>query len=194
MTTNKQTYWHFLREDRKLGYGDGRLVIAGDTLSVPGPLEMCNYGLHASKNLLDALKYAPGSILCKVELGSDVITQGDKSVSSSRKTLWMTDISDLLHKFACDAAEQCLKDRESEGIEVDIRSYAAIEAKRGWLRGSVTDSELQSARSAAESARSAAWSARSARSAADSAAWSAAESAQNTHLTKLVENLINETS
>ena len=103
--------------------------------------------------------------------------------------------------FACWCAEQSLP-RWYAVYPDDHRPRQAIEARRGWLDGKVTDKELGSARSAARlAARSAAWSAaeaaarsawlaEAARSAdaaaaavaaarsADAAAWSAAWSAQ----------------
>ena len=87
----------------------------------------------------------------------------------------------LLHEFACWCAEQALALID----DPDPRSIAAIEAKRRWMRGEITDNELAAARAAAKSAaraaaKSAAWYAAwddartAARAAAKSAAWAAA--------------------
>ena len=46
-----------------------------------------------------------------------------------------------LHEFACRCAEYALSFMESP----DPRSIAAIEAKRKWLRGEITDAELDAA-------------------------------------------------
>ena len=51
----------------------------------------------------------------------------------------------ILHEFACRCAEYALSFVESP----DPRSIAAIEAKRKWLRGEITDAELYAARDAA---------------------------------------------
>ena len=51
----------------------------------------------------------------------------------------------ILHEFACRCAEYALSFVESP----DPRSTAAIEAKRKWLRGEITDAELAAARVAA---------------------------------------------
>ena len=51
----------------------------------------------------------------------------------------------ILHEFACRCAEYALSFVESP----DPRSIAAIEAKRKWLRGEITDAELDSAHYAA---------------------------------------------
>ena len=69
-----------------------------------------------------------------------------------------------LHEFACRCAEEALKRVDNP----DPRSVAAIEAKRKWLRGEISDEELTAAWAAAWAAASAAaW-------AAWSAAWAAA--------------------
>ena len=72
----------------------------------------------------------------------------------------------ILHEFACRCAEYALSFVESP----DPRSTAAIEAKRKWLRGEITDAELAAARVAARIAALAA--ARvAARIAAQDVAW-----------------------
>lgn len=83
----------------------------------------------------------------------------------------------ILHEFACRCAEYAL----SFADKPDPRSIAAIEAKRKWLRGEITDKELNAARAAAwaaarAAAGAAAWDAAwaAARDAARAAAWAAA--------------------
>lgn len=106
----------------------------------------------------------------------DVLNLPDEEVSAADK-LWAVLRDEfieapVLHEFACRCAEDALKLVDNP----DPRSVAAIEAKRKWLRGEITDEELKSARKAACSAAcSAAW--YSACSAARDAAWSAACSA-----------------
>ena len=75
----------------------------------------------------------------------------------------------ILHEFACRCAEYALSFVESP----DPRSIAAIEAKRKWLRGEITDAELAAARVAARiAAQDVAWVI--ARVMAQDAAWAAA--------------------
>lgn len=75
----------------------------------------------------------------------------------------------ILHEFACRCAEYALSFADNP----DPRSIAAIEAKRKWLRGEITDMELYAASAAARvAARDAARDA--ARVAARVAAWDAA--------------------
>jgi hypothetical protein len=89
----------------------------------------------------------------------------------------------ILHEFACRCAENALKRIESP----DLRSVAAIEAKRKWLRGELTDSELNATRAAA---RAAAWDAAcaSARDAARDAACAAARDNQVKLLIDMLED------
>ena len=51
----------------------------------------------------------------------------------------------MMHEFACRCAEYALSFVESP----DPRSIAAIEARRKWLRGEITDAELYAASAAA---------------------------------------------
>lgn len=85
----------------------------------------------------------------------------------------------VLHEYACRCAEYAL----TFVREPDSRSIAAIEAKRKWLRGEISNDDLTAARAAAGAA---AWAAadaaagaaaRAARAAARAAAWDAAWSA-----------------
>lgn len=76
----------------------------------------------------------------------------------------------ILHEFACRCAEYALSFVESP----DPRSIAAIEAKRKWLCGKITDAELDAARGEARDAAHDAtmYAARiAARVAAQDAAW-----------------------
>jgi len=200
--------WHFLSEDKRLGNGDGRLVEVGQTLECDGKPVLCDNGMHGSARLIDALHYASGPIVCRVEIEGDVIEGEDKLCGRRRTVLWMVDATRILHEFACRCAEDALALVE----QPDERSVAAIEAKRKWLKGEITDGELDAAALAAWDAalyvaRAAAWAARAAARSASraaslaaagavawSAAWSAARSAardgewakQNERLTAMV--------
>ena len=173
------TGWHWLHKDRRLGYDDGREVVAGEWMTANAKPSMCNSGMHASARALDALGYAPGPIICRVELSDDVQTDGDKSVASKRRVLWMADATRTLREFAIWCAEEAIKAVEKlDGLtDGDRKALAAgkrcNEVHRAFLDGTAAEKELRAAESAAWSAaRNAAGSA--ARSAAESAAWGAA--------------------
>ena len=116
----------------------------------------------------------------------------------------------VLHEYACRCAEYAL----TFVREPDSRSIAAIEAKRKWLRGEISNDDLTAARAAAwdaarAAARAAAWAATAARAAAaraaaawaaNAAAWAAAAWAANAaanaaaweHEVKLLKELLRE--
>ena len=58
----------------------------------------------------------------------------------------------ILHEFACRCADRAI----ARIGKPDSRSVAAIEAKRKWLRGEISDDELGAARAAARDAERAA--------------------------------------
>ena len=183
----KFTAFHFLGEDKRLRYGDNRLVEVGNTYSQSYPHDtrdgdcydsptLCESGMHASIRPIDALKYAPGPIICRVEVSGDVIRGDDKLVGRHRKVLAMADATRTLHEFAVAQARSAL---ELTG-EKDERCFAALEAKILWLDGKITDDDLARARAAAwGTARDAAWDAAwaAAWDAAWDAAWAAARAA-----------------
>ena len=119
---------------------------------------------------MDALRYAPGSMLSRVELRGTFIEDADKAVATERKVVWTLDCYKLLHLFACDCAERALKRERKAGREPDARSWDAIRVKRLWLAGEATDAELAAA--------GAAWAAAGAAWAAAGAAWDAAGAAR----------------
>jgi hypothetical protein len=182
--------WHFLREDKRLGNGDGRLVEVGATLECKGDPVLGDNGMHGSVRLIDALRYSAGPIVCRVEIEGDVIEGDDKLCGRRRTVLWMLDATRILHEFAC----TCVEDALALVEQPDPRSVAGIEAKRKWLDGKITDEELDAAwQSSWGAAQDAAWSARAtalvaqaaaravaqdAASAARSASWDAQSAAQ----------------
>ena len=149
--------WHFVANNKRLGYGDGRIVEVGNTYEIPDksrPIKLCEYGMHASVRALDALQYAPGYVCCLVELGGKIIEGDDKVVAESRKVLKMIDATNILHEMACISAETALRIADVQ----DPRFWQSIEAKRAWVRGEISDSELAAARAAAmDAAIAAAW-------------------------------------
>ena len=90
--------WHFVGETLL----DGRAIPEdGEWLEHQGRLIMCESGLHASRKITDALKYAPGSTVCRVKIGeNDYIEEGDKLVARRRKILWRVDGEAALRAFA----------------------------------------------------------------------------------------------
>jgi len=92
--------WHFLHDNGLLRDGTDPPA-DGQWLEYPGKREMCKSGLHASIKPLDALKYAPGSIVCRVEVDKAcIITWHHKINTRRRKILWRLDTIEILSHFS----------------------------------------------------------------------------------------------
>ncbi|MBT9176515.1 MAG: hypothetical protein DDT20_00834 [Firmicutes bacterium] len=155
----KDYAWHFVG---KTLYDGTKIPQDGVWLARPGPYVMCKSGLHASRTPFAALQYAPGEVLCRVEVREIAQEDPDKLVCASRRILARMDVSELCSYFA-----------RMQALSV-IHLWDAPEVVLDWLM--TGDVQYKSAaRSATRSAaESAAWSA--SWSAAWSAAWSAIES------------------
>ena len=157
--------WHFVRDDGTR-VQDGVRETIGKTYRAVGPLRMCENGMHASERIIDALTYASGARLRRVECWGAIERVTDKLVCRYRKPLWEIDATMILHRFAlAEAARELRKAKVT-----DKRCWAALEVKKRWLAHKATDDEL-----------AAAW------AAAGAAAWDAAGAAANKRLTAAVE-------
>ena len=149
--------YHFVREDRTLC--DGQKLRVGKVYRLPPGAQpaLRKHGYHASADVLDALGYAPGPILCRVELRGAIVHGSNKAVATKCKVLSARDVTRELHEFAVWCAERALKGERKAGRELDPRSWAALKVRRAWLDGRATDAELKeayrAARFAAVSAR-----------------------------------------
>ena len=163
MTATEYHGWHFLPSDGCLANTDPKIKVqVGEIYHEDRrPIVPCDVGLHASARAIDALVYAPGSIVCQVVLSGVVILHGlDKAAASARRVVAMADATILLHEFACQCAEDVIHLCENKEV-----ARLAIDTKRRWMRGEATDKELDAARDAARAAAWAAW----------DAAWDAAK-------------------
>ncbi len=159
---------------------------------------MCETGLHASSHPFDALQYAPGTTLCKVQVFGSILKESDKLCAQKRRIVARFDATELLNKFA---RLQALSVIDNWDAPPAVRQYlttgdeslrrAASCAAWGAARSAVESAVESAARSAVESAaESAAWSAaaNAAWSAAWSAAWDAARSAARSAAWSAVES------
>jgi len=173
--------WHFINEDRKLGYGDNRIVEVGKTYKVDCEPILCRQGLHASIKPLDALKYAHSPIVCRVEIGGKIIKGNDKIVGTERTVLAMTDATDVLRKFARLCALDVIDKWDAPDIVVQylktgdesIRDAARAAARAAGAAARAA----RAAGAAAWDAWAAAWAAADAAYAAYAVAWAAADAA-----------------
>ena len=148
---------------------DGRPIPAdGEWLTHDGNVVMCASGLHASRHPFDALQYAPGPILCRVECEDGVTEHDDKLVCRRRRIIKRIDATDL-----------CWQAARRYALDV-IHLWDAPAVVRQYLQ---TGDETLSA-AAREAARAAAWAAAwgAARDAAWAAAWAAERAWQLDHL------------
>jgi hypothetical protein len=93
--------WHFVGSKLR----DGRKIPKdGEKLTCNDELKLCVSGLHASIRVLDALRYAPGVICCRVEISGKIIKGTDKLVCSERTILWRVNAKETLLKFSRECA------------------------------------------------------------------------------------------
>lgn len=150
--------WYFSDKSRCLRYGDGRAITLYQKHVVEGPLAFCERGLHASECAFDALSYAPGPVLWRVELSGDILQGDDKACATERAYIaGGIDITDAL----CAFARRCALDV--------IHLWDAPRAVKQYLE--TGDTELRNAAwDAAWNAKNAAWAAARAARAAGNAA------------------------
>jgi hypothetical protein len=175
------TGWYFSEESRLLRYGDARPIALGVTHEVDAPIEFCERGLHASVRAIDALGYAPGPIVWRVELSGEIKTGDDKCVATHRKYIGGgVDASAVMRAFA----RRCALDvAHLWDMPPLVRSY--LETGEESIMDAALAAALAAARAAAlAAARAAAWDA--ALAAARAAARDAARDAQNNHLEPLL--------
>ena len=100
MSKGKLLGWWFEPAAGVLGYEDGRKPRKGATHKVKGQPVLCEFGLHASVNPLDALKYAQSTNVWRVELGGVIVRGDDKATATERRYLWRIDAESVLRAFA----------------------------------------------------------------------------------------------
>ena len=182
--------WHFVEATLR----DGRPIPPdGEWLVHDGPLKLCSYGLHCSIHPFDALRYAPGPVLCRVEYGGEVITDTDKLVCSLRRIIARRDITDLLRRFAreqalsvihlWDAPDIVRKYLETGDESLSASAWAAAWAAAWATAGATAGATARAAAGAAAGA--------TARVAAGAAAWDAAGAAAREAARKRFSEMVN---
>mgnify|MGYP000272883170 CR=1 FL=1 len=165
--------YHFLKSDMCSHAGHEPPWKEGETRTLDGEIVICAHGYHASRTAWDALQFAPGPVLCLVEV-EPVKEHTDKLVSRSRRLIKAVNVERELREFAADCAERVLHFYE-EAYPGDQRPRAAIATARAYARGEATDGELNAAaRAAADAADAAVYAARAAAYAARAAAYAVA--------------------
>jgi hypothetical protein len=191
--------WYFSGKDCRLRYGDNRKIEAGFLHTVDYKPILCEQGLHGSKRILDALEYAPGPVVWRVELTGDVVVGRDKLVATNREYQWGYDATEVLRQFArkCaldvihlwdapDVVVQYLKTGE-ESLRDAARTAAGAARVVGATRAARAATRVVGAtRAARDAAWDAAWAAAGDAAWVTDAAWATASEKQNRRLTSMI--------
>ena len=177
----KRSLYHFTGDTLR----DGRPIPKpGVWLKHDGPIVPCASGLHASEHPFDALTFAPGKMLHKVQLRGEITAHGnptDKHCARERRIVATIDAENVLRCFARRVALAAVKRHWPEAPRVVVEYLkTGDETKRAAARDAAGAAAWAAARDAAgdaarAAARAAAWDA--ARAAAGAAAWDAAGAA-----------------
>ena len=145
---SKLLAWHFVGE--MLHNGDA-IPADGVVLRHSGPLAMCESGLHASVRIMDALSYAPGETVCRVECSGETIIGDDKLACRKRQILWRLDATEVLREFARWCALSVIDLWDAPAI---VREYLSTgdESKRAAALAAAGAAEWHSARHSARAA------------------------------------------
>lgn len=135
--------------------GSGTWPVAGEWLSVDGPLVLCEHGLHLCREK-DLILWL-GPEIWEAECEGERIDATDKVVVRKARLVRKLDTWDerTARLFACDCAERVLPIHEKRYPE-EKRSRAAIETARRYAEGKATKEELAAAGDAARAAARAA--------------------------------------
>lgn len=152
MNTKSVLAWHFINGD-KLRDGNPAAP-AGVSERFNGSVVMCLSGLHASVRPIDALTFAPGSTIRRVECTEIAQIAHDKLVCRERRVLWSADATRTLHEFACWCLTILLDHEGLLGITISPLTRKAIKTKLDWLDGKASEKEMNDAWMAARAASS----------------------------------------
>jgi hypothetical protein len=110
MNPKAEYAWHFLRNSQnKPILRDGRPLRMKHWYKHPDSIYLCESGYHASKSVLDALRYAPGTWVSLVSMRGRRIHAADKLVAEQRLAEWCFDAKEELGIFGRLCAAEVLK-------------------------------------------------------------------------------------
>jgi hypothetical protein len=194
----KMKAWFFSGSNKKLSYGDNRIARLGITHRVKFPVvingttytnpTLCEAGLHGSKRIIDALTYAPGPYVWRVELSGDMDIGNDKISATERKYLWGFDATDILRRFARMCAFDVIHLWNAPDVVVrylKTGDESLRNAARAATRAATWNAAWNATRNAAWNA---AWNAT--RDATRAATWYAARDAARTKYNKRLTSMI----
>jgi hypothetical protein len=177
MKSKKILAWHFTNG---MKLRDGQPLEMGKTYRFEGALEMCAKGYHASIDMRDALSYAPGFQVSRVECSGDMDQQSDKLVCRNRKVLWTLDAKKIILAWSIRVATDAVKTAKKVCTDKAWNAWADlwISGKdRTYANAAANAANADYAANAADDAAYAAYAAAYAANAADYAANAAAYAA-----------------
>jgi hypothetical protein len=184
-------YYHFTEPTLRNGEP---IPPIGEWITCKGKIVPRKNGLHASPDAFDALQYAPGNLLHRVELDGDITPHGypvDKFAARKRMIVASIDATGILRLFARRVAldvidlwdappivkEYLESGDESKRADASSAASSAASYAASWAASSAAGPAFRAASYAAYGAGSAAcaasWAASSASWAASSAAYAA---------------------
>ena len=122
MNTDKLYFWAS-KEDKRLRFGDERLVKAGVTHSVKGELLLYYNGLHASEKIIDALVMTTGKHLWIVSVSDEKIVDKYQVCARSRTYIAGFNATKMIELFA---RKQALLNVELLKPFCNHRQYASV--------------------------------------------------------------------
>ena len=170
---NETVVWHFAGKTLRDG---SPLPAAGTCFDDPrdkngdaGPVKPCVRGYHGSRRLIDALSYAPGTMLALRSLSGSVLPHGDPEdklcASHCRMATGYVDVREVLVRFARHCALTALRVYAADALDA-----AGLHTHASSLRTLHDDCDLNAASDAASAASAASYAARAASYAASYAA------------------------
>ena len=189
--------WKFLdlKDGEIVSHYDQSKWKIGEWRIEPKPTELCR-GLNASCQPLDALCYAKGEVLARVEIKGHIIEDSDKCTCEQMRIVkvWKWQKKDSV-ALAIFSAELCIGIYEKQ-YPNDDRPRKAIEAAKVWLTNPTEENRAGAAWAAWDAARAAwdaagdDWDAGDAAGAASMAAWDAAGAAARAAALKQINSWI----
>jgi len=150
--------WHFARGDRRLPFGDRRLIARGATHEAYCTSILRLGGLDGCERITDALDYARGTTLSRIELSGRLARFGDRVYATRRRYIEVMDATNLLRSFARSCALTVSKLWNQQRAVVDYLS-SGDDALRELVWALAGASMRSPDRAAAWAAQAAAWAA-----------------------------------
>lgn len=137
--------WHFARRSLQMRHDDPRLITVGASFSTPSPDRTVHphcYGYHGSVALIDALAYAPGPMLSRVEIWGDLVLHERVCAGRNRTHHQVIDATDGLIDGALAVISALVNDSAVTPPEhfADLSGFLAT--LKDWIAGKHEDTTV----------------------------------------------------